>query len=481
MIQEKNLIDGEWRNSADGAVFDVTSPATGETIATVPRSSRDDVEEAVLAADRSFKEWSSLNPFKRGEFLRRASENVQHEAKKIAELMTREMGKPFKEALGEVEKGAQILRYYAEEGERVYGRIIPNPEAGFESRVVYQPVGVTVAISPWNYPIELLAWKVGAALASGCTIVCKLPSETPLSPIAFIKCIQEAGVYPGVVNTLTGSGADIGTLLVRHPLAKKVAFTGSTEVGKTVLMESAKTLKKVSLELGGSLPMIICEDADLDAAVKGAVRRSFRNMGQICIAINRIYVDQKIYSRFVEKFTAETDKLKIANGLTEDCDLGPMCTIKGVNKTMEHIEDAVLKGAKVTTGGKRPDGPKFVKGNYFLPTIIADANHDMLIMQEETFGPAVGVMPFDTIEEAINLANDSQYGLAAIVYTNHLGLSERLSREIHAGNVAINNVNAGVLNAPYGGWNDSGIGHEHGPEGLYEYLKIKHVRHCYSL
>jgi len=476
MIIEKNLINGVWKNASNGGTFDVTNPATGEVMATVPRSTNEDVEEAVRAADLSFKEWSLLSIFDRGAILRKASDNVHQQAKDIAELLTQEMGKPFNEALGEVEKGANILRYYAEEAERVYGRIIANPEAGVESRVIYQPIGVTAAISPWNYPIELLAWKVGAALASGCTIICKLPSETPISPIAFIKCIEKAGVFPGVVNTLTGSGSDIGTLLVKHPLVKKVAFTGSTEVGKTVLMESSKTLKKVSLELGGSLPMVICEDADLEMAVKGAVRRSFRNMGQICISINRIYVDRKIYNQFVEKFTVETEKLKIGNGLFDECDLGPMCTSKGLEKTIEHIEDAVGKGARLTTGGKRPEGDQFTRGNYYLPSILADVNHDMLIMQEETFGPAVGVMPFDSIDEAIDLANDSQYGLAAIVYTNHLGLSEKLSREINAGNVAINNVDAGVMNAPYGGWNESGIGYEHGPEGLYEYLRIKHIR-----
>ncbi|MBS4208213.1 NAD-dependent succinate-semialdehyde dehydrogenase [Bacillus sp. FJAT-50079] len=476
MIQERILIGGEWTHSSDGMTFDVLNPATGEKIATVPKSTARDVERAVAAADDAFKSWSALTPFQRGEILRKASLNVLKNAEDIARLMSKEQGKSFQEAFGEVKKGAEILRYYAEEGERIYGRIIPNAEENMESRVIYQPIGVAAAISPWNYPIELLAWKVGAALASGCTIVCKLPSETPLSPSAFVKCMIDAGVYPGVINTLTGSGSAIGPILLNNPLVKKVAFTGSTEVGKNVLMESAKTLKKASLELGGSLPMIVCADSDLEEAVKGAVRRSFRNMGQICIAINRIYVDRSIYSQFIERFAAETKKLKINDGVSEEYDLGPMCTQKGLQTTIKHVEDAVNKGAKIVAGGKRPEGEMYKKGHFYCPTVISDVNHDMLIMQEETFGPAVGVMPYDTIEEAITLANDTSYGLAAIVYTNNLRLSDKLSKEINAGNVAINNVDAGVINAPYGGWSDSGFGHEHGPEGLYEYLQIKHIR-----
>lgn len=476
MIHEKNLINGVWTESSSKAIFEVINPATGEAFATVPKSGREDVVAAVVAADQAFAKWSALTPFKRGDYLRTASQIVMREAEPIARLMSQEQGKPVKEALGEVMKGAEILRYYAEEGERIYGRIIASAEENVESRVIYQPIGVAVAISPWNYPIELLAWKLGAALASGCTIVCKLPSETPLSPIAFVRCIMEAGISPGVVNVLTGAGSVIGPLLLNHPLVKKVAFTGSTAVGKDILRESAGTLTKVSLELGGSLPMVICADCDLDAAVKGAVRRSFRNMGQICIAINRIYVDRKIYQEFLAKFTAETDKLTIGNGIIRDCDLGPMCTNKGVEKTIQHVEDALKKGAKVTTGGKRPEGAEYANGHFYKPTVIGDVNHDMLLMQEETFGPAVGVMPFDSIDEAIRLANDSPYGLAAIVYTSNLGLADRLSKEINSGNVAINNVDAGVINAPYGGWNDSGFGHEHGPEGLYEYLRVKHVR-----
>jgi succinate-semialdehyde dehydrogenase / glutarate-semialdehyde dehydrogenase len=476
MIEKQMFIGGKWVDGENKDKLKIINPALGEVFAEVPKSHKEDVEKAISAAEKAFGSWSSLSPSKRGAYLRKASDIVFGRVDEIAKLMTMEQGKPYKEAAGEVEKGAKILRYYAEEGERIYGRIIANEEEDIESRVIYQPVGVAAAISPWNYPIELLAWKIGGALAAGCTIVAKLPSETPLSPLAFVKCLDETGLPAGVVNAITGSGAEIGPTLFSSKTIKKVAFTGSTETGREVLKGCIDTFKKVSLELGGSLPTIICKDCNLDVAVKGAVRRSFRNMGQICIAINRIYVENDIYEEFMKKFVEETKKLKIGNGLTDDCDLGPMCTMGGVKTSISHIEDAVSKGAKIVCGGKKPSGEKFEKGYYFEPTILRDTNHSMLVMQEETFGPVVGVMPFKTYEEAVKLANDSVYGLASIVFTSNLSTADYLSKKIDAGNVAINNVDAGVINAPYGGWKDSGFGHEHGPEGLYEYLLIKHIR-----
>lgn len=476
MIKMQMLIGGQWVDALSNDKLAVINPAYDEIFAEVPKAHKEDVEKAINSADAAFEKWSSLSPFKRGAFLRKASDIVLERIDEIAKLMTQEQGKPYKEAAGEVEKGAKILRYYAEEGERVYGRIIANEEEDIESRVIYQPIGVAGAISPWNYPIELLAWKIGGALASGCTIIAKLPSETPLSPLAFVKCVHDAGVPAGTLNAITGPGAELGPVLFANKKVKKIAFTGSTETGRDVLKGCIDTFKKVSLELGGSLPMVVCKDCNLDIAVAGAVRRSFRNMGQICIAINRIYVDSEIYEKFMKKFVDQTRKLTIGDGLKEDVDLGPMCTKGGIITSVSHIEDAVAKGAKVACGGKKPDGAKYEKGYYFEPTILRDVNHDMLVMSEETFGPVVGVMPFKTIDEAVKLANDSVYGLAAIAFTESLSLANYLSRKINAGNVAINNVDAGVIYAPYGGWKDSGFGHEHGPEGLYEYLLIKHIR-----
>ncbi|MFW6030382.1 MAG: aldehyde dehydrogenase family protein [Halanaerobiales bacterium] len=338
---------------------------------------------------------------------------------------------------------------------------------------------MAAAISPWNYPIELLAWKIGGALAAGCSVVAKLPSQTPLSPLKFIECIESSGVPRGVINAITGSGSEIGPLLVKNPKVKKVAFTGSTSVGRNVLKNSVGSLKKVSLELGGSLPMIVTKDCNLEKAVKGAVYRSFRNMGQICIAVNRIYVEEEVYEEFLDRFEQETKKLKIGNGLIDDCNLGPMCSLDGIKTTKNHINDALDKGAKIVTGAEIPEGEKFKDGYYYKPTIIKDVNHEMLIMKEETFGPVVGVMPFEDIDNAISLANDTVYGLAAIAYTNNLNTAKKITKEINAGNVSINNPSPGVINAPYGGWKDSGFGHEHGPEGLHEYLLLKHVRTTY--
>ena len=474
MTRNQMLINGKWCHASDGRSFPVYNPRDEEIISHVPAADVPDVEAAVKAADAAFPAWSAMNPFRRGTLLRQASERILAKKEAIGRLMALEQGKSLQEATGEVIKGADILRYYAEEGERVYGRIIANDDNDTVSKVIYQPLGVAAAISPWNYPIELLAWKVGAALASGCTIVCKLPSETPLSPLAFLECLQDTGLPAGVVNGLTGSGSVVGPILVRHPLVRKVAFTGSTEVGRTVLGYCTDNLTKASMELGGSLPMLVFDDCQLEAAVKGAVRRSFRNMGQICIAVNRIYVQRGVYDQFVRQMSQQTQKLKIGEGIQSPADLGPMCTAKGRKTVQDHIDDALDKGAVLKCGGKIPDG--YSKGYWYEPTVLANVNHDMLIMQEETFGPAIGIMPFDTIDEAVRLANDTPYGLAAMVYTQNLTTAEKCARKIDAGNIAINNPDPGVINAPYGGIKASGFGKEHGPEGLYEYLHAKHVR-----
>ena len=480
MKRQPMLIDGQWAEAADGGTLDVADPATEEVFAQVARATAADVSRAIEAADSAFAGWSKLSPTERGSYLRKASDLVMQHHQEIGRVMTEEQGKPLAEAQGEVRKGSDILRYYAEEGERVYGRIIANAEAAIESRVIYQPVGPCAAISPWNYPVELLAWKVGGALAAGCTIVAKPPSLTPLSPLLFLECVVEAGVPAGVVNACVGAGKVVGRQLLKDPAIKKVAFTGSTQVGRSILSDCAPLLKKVSLELGGHCPLIVCRDCDLNGAVKGAVRRSFRNMGQICIAINRIYVAREVLDAFLTMFVADTGKLVIGNGLTKvPCDLGPMANQEGVEKARNHIDDALGKGARLCCGGDKPAGEEFKKGFFFEPTILTDVNHEMLVMTEETFGPVVGVMPFDTLDEAIDLANDTPYGLASCAYTNSLDEADRLSRELQAGNVAINNTDAGVINAPYGGWKESGHGYEHGPEGLYEYLRAKHVRTRY--
>ncbi|MEZ4509486.1 MAG: aldehyde dehydrogenase family protein [Eubacteriales bacterium] len=372
-IRESMWIDGALRDAADGAVLHVVNPATNEAFATVPAATEADVLAAIDAADRAFSGWSRTTPFTRGALLRRAYEAVLADAEEIARLMTLEQGKPLAEAHGEVKKGAEILRYYAEEGERVYGRIVPNAEGiNIESRVIYQPIGPVGLLSPWNYPVELMAWKVGAALAAGCTFVLKVPSETPLSPLAFVRAMRRAGFPEGVVNVITGRGSAIGRVLTGSDKLKKIAFTGSTAVGRTILAQSVESLRHLSLELGGSLPMVVTKNADLEAAAVGAARRSFRNMGQICIAVNRIYVERCVYEPFLQKFSEKTARLRVGNGISDTCDLGPMCTKSGLETAKKHIADALERGARCVIGGAAPQGERFEKGNFFNPTILAD-------------------------------------------------------------------------------------------------------------
>jgi succinate-semialdehyde dehydrogenase/glutarate-semialdehyde dehydrogenase len=470
------LIDGEWTDSSSGEYIEVTNPATEEIFARVPKANADEVTGALKAAQSAFPQWAKLSPEQRGIYLWRASDILEKRKEEVGRVLTQEQGKPLKEAIGEIEKVIDMLRYYAEEGKRAYGQIIPNTDPSYQSLVIRQPIGVVTALSPWNYPVELTGWKAAAALAAGCTIVAKPPSLTPLSPLKFWQCLFDAGIPRGVINAVTGSGETVGRQLVQSPITKKIAFTGSVDVGRHILAQ-CRDIKKISLELGGQCPLIVGKNCDLANGVKGAVRRSFRNVGQICIAINRIYVHQSIYEVFLDEFAKATGKLIIGNGVEKDpCDLGPMASQEGLEKTKRHIQDALSKGARLVCGGKRPEGREFQKGYFFEPTILADANPQMLVMTEETFGPVVGVMAFQTLDEAIGLANSTPYGLAAYAYTNDLHEMAKLSRELEAGSVAINNVDAGIINAPYGGWKQSGIGYEHGHEGLEEYLHLKHIR-----
>jgi succinate-semialdehyde dehydrogenase / glutarate-semialdehyde dehydrogenase len=471
------LIDGNWVESESRKYADVINPATEEAFARVPRATENEADRALKAAEKAFPAWSNLSPFTRADYLWRAGDILAGRKEKLGRLMTMEQGKPLKEAVGEVEKAVEMLRYYAEEGKRAYGQIVANTDPMDQSLVIKQPVGVVAALSAWNYPVELTGWKAAAALAAGCTIVAKPPALTPLSPLEYWRCLFDAGIPNGVINAVTGSGTEVGRYLVESLISQKVAFTGSLEVGLAIQAQAKDTIKKISLELGGQCPLIVSKKCDLANAVKGAVRRSFRNMGQICIAINRIYVEDEICEAFLEQFKAETAKLVIANGLENpDADIGPMVNIEGLQKTKHHIEDALNKGARLICGGQRPAGEQFAKGYFYEPTILADTTHEMLIMTEETFGPAVGVMAYRKLDEAIRLANATPYGLAAYVCTDDLHEMNKLSNELQAGSVAVNNVDAGIMNVAYGGWKQSGIGREHGHEGLEEYLQLKHVR-----
>jgi len=413
----------------------------------------------------------------RANFMHKAANLIRKHEEEISRLLTQEQGKPLLEARGEVRGAANAVDYYAEEAYRILGEVIPTNSARRRSLIIKQPIGVVGAIGPWNYPVGLLAWKVAPALIAGCTVVAKPASYTPLSAIKTFGCFVEAGISAGVLNLVTGSGSVVGDELVKNPIAKKIAFTGETDTGKEIMSKAGVNLKRLSLELGGSCPLIVCEDADLESAVKGGVYRSFRNMGQVCNSINRIYVDKAVVSKFIEMFVEETKKLKLGNGLEEpEIDLGPMITGEQREHTKRHIKDAINKGARVLCGGKEPAGEKFKSGFFFEPTVLTGVNHTMLIMQEETFGPVAPIMVVNDTEEAIKLANDTKYGLVSYVYTKDLKRAISIAESLECGTVDINNVSGGEVPYPYGGWKESGLGLELSHYGLEEYLEIKHIR-----
>lgn len=474
-LQGKLFIDGQFV-PGDGKQIDVENPATRERVGSVPGATQSDVDTAVAAARRAFPGWAAEPALTRAQALHRLGQGIEDGASEMARIMTLEQGKPLDEARGEILKLAQACHYYAEEAVRVHGEIIPNDTTDNESYVVREPIGVVGAITPWNYPAELIGWKLCAALAAGCTIVIKPAELTPFTGLAIAAKVQQAGIPSGVVNVVTGSGSIVGQALVEHPEVDKIAFTGSSRVGLHI-QQSCPRIKRLSLELGGNCPLIITAKADMQAAVQGALRRSFRNCGQICIAINRIYVQRPVYEEFLQAFARETDALTVGNGLENPgADLGALASAEPLDKTISHLNDALGKGGRLVAGGQRPAGREFEKGYFFRPTIVADCSHEMQVMTEETFGPLAGVMPFDELQEAVQLANDTPYGLAAYLYSRDAAEIRWLSRRLDYGNVGVNLVDAGIMNAPYGGRKQSGIGYEHGREGMLEYFNFKHVR-----
>lgn len=469
------FIDGAWLDGA-GARIPVENPATGEVVGHIASSTAAEVNAAVASARKAFRGWADLAPRQRAATLKRLGTLIAADADRMARIMTLEQGKPLNEARGEILKLGEACHFYAEEAVRVHGEIIPNDSNDHQSLVIREPIGVVGAITPWNYPAELVGWKLCASLAAGCTIVIKPADLTPFTALAIAQKVEEAGIPAGVVNVVTGPGSVVGQALVEHPDVDKIAFTGSSKVGLQI-QQSATTVKRMSLELGGNCPLIVTASADLDAAVKGAARRSFRNMGQICIAINRVYVARPLYDAFLAKLKVAAEALTIGNGIDKpDADLGAMASAAPLAKTREHLADALAKGARLVTGGAAPEGEAFARGHFFRPTVVADCTHAMKVMTEETFGPLIGVMPFDGLDEAITHANDTPYGLASYVYAKDMDEVRYLTTRLDYGNVAVNNVDAGVMNAPYGGRKQSGVGYEHGREGMLEYMNFKHIR-----
>jgi len=475
-INVQLFINGEWVPAASGGTFEVINPANGKPMGKAAKGERADAQRALEAAERAFAGWSHTTGDERAQRLKQAAEAVLTRQDELAEILTREQGKPLPDARREIRGAAATLEYYGEEARRISGEIAPRKSATTRSLVVRQPIGVVVAIVPWNYPVSLMAWKVGPALAAGCTVVVKPPTRAPLTATLVAAIVGQSGLPDGAVNVVTGPSAAVGEELATHPITRLVAFTGSTETGKHLLCIAADDLKKLILELGGHTPMVVFKDADLEQAVADGVKRSFRNMGQICNAVNRIYVEEGIAEEFIQRFVELTGTLTMGDGLASpNVDLGPMIDQEGIERTRRHVDDALAKGAKLLCGGKRPDAPELREGFFYEPTVLVNVTPDMLVMHEESFGPIVGIAPFKGLEEAIELANSTPYGLVTYGYTRDLATAFAFSEGVESGTVAINTVSPDSLYAPYPAWKHSGLGLELSPYGLEEYLQVKHI------
>ena len=469
------LIDGELVDS-DGGRFAVTNPANGEEIATVPNATVDDVTRAIDSADRALVGWRQTTAGERARILRAAAAGIRAEAAHIGGVMTDEQGKPLAEAKGEVEYAAAFLDWFAGEAERIYGQTLPPLTADKRILVLKQPVGVTAAITPWNFPAAMMTRKLGPALAAGCTSIVKPASATPLTAIEIVRIMHEAGVPAGVVNLITSRRtADVADTLFHDARVRKISFTGSTEVGKDLIRASADQVKRLSLELGGHAPFIVFDDADLEAALDGTIASKFRNAGQTCICANRIYVQRSIHKAFIDGLARRVAALSVGNGRGEGVQIGPLIDDRAVDKADQHVRDALAKGATLVEGGSALNDGEFANGSFYKPTLLDGVTPDMQIFSEETFGPVAGVTVFDTEEEVVRSANDTVYGLSAYFYTRDYARLLRVAEGLEYGIVGANDALPSNAKAPFGGMKESGYGREGGPQGIDEYLEIKYV------
>ncbi|PIT37411.1 succinate-semialdehyde dehydrogenase (NADP(+)) [Snodgrassella alvi] len=471
LLKTQCLINGQWVNADNSAVISVINPANGHNLADVPRMGAAEAERAVAAAQAALKPWQAKSAKERSNLLRRWFELMMQYQEDLGIILTSEQGKPLAEAKGEIAYGASYLEWYAEEAKRIYGDTIPAPSKDKRIMVLKQPVGVCAAITPWNFPNAMITRKIAPALAAGCTFVIRPASQTPLSALAIAELAQRAGIPAGVVNVITGSSSEIGKVLTEDERVKKFSFTGSTEVGRKLIAQCAGTVKKVSMELGGNAPFIVFNDADIDAAVEGAMISKFRNAGQTCVCANRLYVQSAVYDEFVSKLAQAIAKLKIGNGLEQDVTVGPLIDASAVNKVQEHIADAVSKGAEIVTGGTADHHGEL----FFQPTLLKNVTQAMKVAREETFGPLAPVFRFDNEEEVVSWANDTEFGLASYFYSRDIGRIIRVSENLDYGMVAIN---TGLLSneaAPFGGVKQSGLGREGSKYGIEDYLEIKYI------
>ncbi len=466
-------IDGRWCDAADGKRLDVINPATEEVIAQVAFGTRDDCRRAIDAAARAMPAWMKLTPYDRAKVLKKTADLMRDRADKLARDLTTEQGKPLPEAKAEVLHSADTFEWFAEEGKRAYGQVIPNSAPGKRHLVIKHPVGVVGAIGPWNFPITLQARKIAPALAAGCTIVCKPASQTPLSLVNLFDCLIEAGLPPGVANLVIGPAAEIADEFMRNPAVRKVSFTGSTAVGKQLMKAAADQVKRLSLELGGHAPFIVFPDADPEVVAKAAVIGKFRNNGQVCISPSRFFVHKDVEKKFTDAAVEAARALKLGNGLDPGVEVGPMFEKKALDNTLDLIADAKKKGANVLTGGKRSD--RFEKGYFFEPTVLKGLSPDAKVLTEEPFAPVMPVLDFSKLDEVIAAANNTKYGLAAYVFTNDLTVAWKMAEGIEAGIIGVNDPVPATPQCPFGGMKESGLGRELAHEGLEAYLETKYV------
>ena len=464
-------IDGAWVESAEGLRFPSTDPATGDILAEVPNLGALETQNAISAAARALPDWRARTASERGLFLRRFGELLGDHKESLARLLTREQGKPLVESRGEVSYAQSFLFWFAEEGARLYGDIIPSHTTDARLLVMKQAVGVCALITPWNFPYAMITRKLGAALAAGCTAVVKPAEQTPLCALALARLGEEAGIPRGVFNVVTGDAQTIGKVLMASDIVRKVSFTGSTEVGKLLISQSAATVKKLSLELGGHAPFIVCEDAELDKAVSGAMVSKFRNSGQTCVCANRFYIHESLYDAFAERFAEKISELKVGNGLLADTQLGPLIDLAAVEKSERHVGDARDKGAKVLFGGSRDQAG----GNFFQPTLLGEVDDSMQIMQEETFGPIAPLVRFSSDEDVLRRANSTPYGLSAYFYSRDVGRIFQFADALEYGMVIANSGVSSNACAPFGGVKHSGYGREGSKYGILEYVDIKYL------
>jgi len=471
LFREQCYIDGGWADADSGKAIEVTNPATGEVLGTVPNMGAAETRRAIEAAEKAWPAWRGLLAKERANILRKWFNLILENQEDLARLMTLEQGKPLAEAKGEVVYGASFIEWFAEEAKRIYGDTIPQHQPDKRIVVVKQPVGVVAAITPWNFPNAMITRKCAPALAAGCPVVIKPATQTPYSAFALAELAERAGIPAGIINIITGSAKEIGGEMTSSPIVRKLSFTGSTEVGKLLMQQCASTIKKVSLELGGNAPFLVFDDADLDAAVEGAIISKFRNTGQTCVCANRILVQDGVYEAFAEKLAAAVKKLKVGPGLEDGVSQGPLIDTAALEKVEEHVDDGKSKGAKVVLGGARHERG----GTFYQPTVLTDVTTQMKVTREETFGPVAPLFRFKTEEEGVALANDTEFGLASYFYARDIGRIWRVGEALETGMVGINTGLISTEVAPFGGVKESGIGREGSKYGIDEFLEVKYL------